>query len=89
MKSKERYAKEYEKYIRSSEWTIKKNQRKDIDNHKCVMCERSEGVIRGGLQVHHISYRHLGNEDVYTELVSLCPTCHRRLHNLYKRKINP
>lgn len=24
MKSKERYAKEYEKYIRSSEWTIKK-----------------------------------------------------------------
>lgn len=81
--------KSYEKYMRSSEWTIKKNQRKDIDNHKCVMCERSEGVIRGGLQVHHISYRHLGNEDVYTELVSLCPTCHRRLHNLYKRKINP
>lgn len=24
MKSNERYAKEYEKYIRSSEWTIKK-----------------------------------------------------------------
>lgn len=89
MKSKERYVKEYEKYIRSSEWTIKKNQRKDIDNHKCVMCKRSEGDIRSGLQVHHISYRHLGNEDVYTELVSLCPTCHRRLHNLYKRKINP
>lgn len=54
MKSNERYTKEYEKYIRSSEWTIKKNQRKDIDNHKCVMCKRSEGDIRGGLQMHHM-----------------------------------
>lgn len=89
IKKHERYIHEYEKYIRSNEWAIKKAHRKDIDDHKCVMCGRSEEHTRRGLQVHHITYKHLGNEDVYTELVTLCPTCHRRIHNLYKRKINP
>ena len=76
----------YKKYMRSKEWEEKRQQRLEIDNHKCAMCDRPESKCKDGLQIHHISYRHLGDEDVFTEIVSLCPRCHRLLYKFYNRR---
>lgn len=76
---------EYDRYMHSKAWERKRQERIEIDNHVCCMCGRPEGKCKNGLQVHHISYQHLGNEIVETELCSLCPTCHRLIHKYYSR----
>lgn len=78
----------YEKYMRSEEWQAKRSQRILIDGDKCVMCQRPAERTKTGLQVHHINYRNLGNEDVWQDLVTLCPSCHRKIHRYYDRRRN-
>lgn len=75
----------YRQYMRSEEWQRKKQQRLEIDNHACCMCGRPESKTRNGLQIHHISYRRLGNENVYEDICSLCPACHLKIHRFYNR----
>ena len=77
---------EYKRYMRSREWDATRQQRLDIDEHTCSMCGRPEAKCRNGLQVHHITYQRLGHEDIYNDLVSLCPACHRKIHAYYRRK---
>lgn len=77
---------EYKRYMRSREWDATRQQRLDIDEHTCVMCGRPEAKCKNGLQVHHITYQRLGHEDIYNDLVSLCPTCHKKIHAYYRRK---
>ena len=76
---------EYDRYIQSVAWERKRLERLEIDGHACVMCGRPEDRCRNGLQVHHISYTRLGNEDVGNDLVSLCPGCHKKIHAYYGR----
>lgn len=75
----------YKEYIHSHQWERKRQQMLDIDQHKCAMCQRPESKCRNGLQVHHISYRNLGHEDICNDLVSLCPSCHKKIHSYYRR----
>ena len=78
---------EYKKYIRSPEWEQKKAERLEIDGHKCAMCGRPESKCRNGLQCHHTNYKKpLGQESVYDDLVSLCPSCHMKIHAYYNRR---
>lgn len=77
---------EYKAYIRSAQWEQKKKQRLEIDGYKCAMCGRPESKCRNGLQMHHVSYKNLGNEDVYNDLVSLCQSCHLKIHAYYNRR---
>lgn len=74
----------YDRYVRSPEWAEKKRQRLEIDGRRCVMCGRGESET--GLQVHHISYQNLGAEDVMTDLVTVCGSCHRKLHRYLQRR---
>lgn len=74
----------YVEYMKSEEWKNKALERLKIDEFNCVLC----GAM-GVLEVHHISYKRLGNEDVYRDLVSVCPRCHILLHNYYKRIKTP
>ena len=82
------HSKEYDKYMKSDAWAKKRAERLELDDNKCVMCERPNGLQKDGvtpiLQVHHISYKNLGNEPM-EDLVSLCPSCHKRIHKYYKR----
>lgn len=73
----------YRKYMRSDAWEKKKQERIAIDKG-CCMCGRPLDKIRS-VQVHHISYKNLGNEDVLTDIATLCGSCHRKLHNFYNR----
>ena len=75
---------EYKDYMRSNEWKVKKRERIAIDQG-CVMCGRPLDKIRS-IQVHHITYQRLGNENVLTDLFTLCGSCHKKLHNFYNRK---
>lgn len=74
----------YRNYIRSDEWRTKERERKEIDNYTCVMCGRDVFHTKS-MQVHHVSYRNLGHEDIYKDLCTLCGTCHKKLHNYLNR----
>lgn len=74
----------YRRYIRSPTWQEKKRQRMEIDGYKCVMCGRHISHCRT-MQVHHITYARLGNENVLTDLCTLCGSCHKKIHNYYNR----
>lgn len=76
----------YKKYMRSKEWEQKRQQRLEIDNHKCAMCDRPESKCKDGLQMHHITYERLEDENVLTDLVSLCSACHVKIHKYYGRR---
>lgn len=79
----------YKSYIKSDAWKEKCRQRIEIDNHRCVMCGRLEENCKNGLQVHHITYKDLGHEDVYKSLISLCGNDHIRIHRYYNRVREP
>lgn len=81
IRQKNPYSEEYKVYMQSQEWQEKRKQRLWIDNFKCVMC----GNEHARLQVHHIHYRTLGNENPMTDLATVCPACHEKLHNFYNR----
>lgn len=82
---------EYDRYMRSDAWSRKRAERLELDDNKCVMCGRNNGLRKDGktpiLQVHHIHYSNLGVEPM-EDLVSLCAGCHRKIHRYYKRKRN-
>lgn len=75
----------YKEYMKSEEWRKKELERLAIDDFKCCMCGRTDGQTRYGLQVHHTTYKRLGQENVYTDLVSLCGRCHKWIHNYNSR----
>lgn len=77
---------EYNQYITSTAWEAKKEERKKVDGYRCVCCGRSEEHTRRGLQVHHITYERLGHENVYTDLCTVCGSCHKKIHAYYNRK---
>lgn len=68
---------EYRKYLKSEHWIEMRRQRKRLDNHRCYLC----GCPKY-LNVHHLRYDNLGNEDVEEDLVTLCKKCHSMLHRI-------
>lgn len=77
----------YEEYRRSEEWQKIRMERMKIDGHRCVMCQTS-GTSINPLEVHHFGYRNVFHEDVYTELVTVCASCHLLLHRVMKRIVD-
>jgi predicted HNH restriction endonuclease len=78
----------YKEYMKSAEWREKRQQRIKIDN-MCVMCHRPLNQIRS-VQVHHIRYpERFGTENVYSDLCTLCGSCHIKIHNYYNRIKSP
>ena len=76
----------YKRYLRTDKWAAKKEERFEIDGYRCVMCNRPADRCKNGLVCHHVSYQNLGKENVYEDLVSLCPSCHLKIHAYYNRK---
>lgn len=74
----------YKKYMKSDKWQSKKQERIAIDKG-CVMCGRTLEQIKS-IQVHHITYKNLGNENVLEDICTLCGSCHKKIHNFYRRK---
>lgn len=71
---------EYENYIHSNAWRSRRKQALRIGHNRCDICGSTTS-----LQVHHLTYKHLGHE-LDNELVVLCALCHRKVHNQQARK---
>jgi hypothetical protein len=64
----------YEQYLVSPEWQEKRK----------LVLQRAAGLCEGcrtspAREVHHLTYRHAGNEFLF-ELAALCLPCHNRIH---------
>ena len=76
---------EYNEFLKTDTWKQIARKRAAIDGYRCCMCG-SIGTMNNPLQVHHVTYRHIGgNEDVYRDLVTLCRSCHRSVHIMMNR----
>jgi len=65
----------YNEYLKSPAWAQKRIEVLRRDQHICQGCRKHKATI-----AHHLSYAHVGNEFLF-ELTSLCPTCHKRIHD--------
>jgi len=68
---------EYNTYLQSPQWMVKRLRVLERDNYLCQACLR-----RRASEVHHTTYQFpLGQEPLFI-LVSVCKPCHNALHEL-------
>lgn len=77
---KDAWTRTYHIYLDSIAWRKKSAERKKIDGDRCQH-PRVRLCFNGGLQVHHLHYRNIGDEDVENDLITLCETCHAKEHD--------
>lgn len=63
-------------YLNSSPWKQLRKSVLERDNYCCVICKSTYD-----LNVHHLSYKNLGNEPI-SDLVTLCSSCHTDRHEI-------
>ena len=68
------WLKAYDAYLKSPEW---KRKSELVIKRAKQLCEGC--LTRKAIQVHHLSYEHVGEEFLF-ELVAVCTVCHERLH---------
>jgi phage terminase large subunit GpA-like protein len=69
----------YAFYLASPQWRAVREARLHIDGYHCKGCGR-----KSGLHVHHLTYERLGHENAYTDLVTVCASCHKRIHDRHR-----
>lgn len=74
MRKVETMKKDYLDYLQSSKWQEKRIERLKMDNFRCCRCGSPHDV-----QVHHLTYKNIGNENVYEDLITLCDSCHESI----------
>ena len=67
-------AESYTEYLNTEHWNNTKQRMYKFYYYECVFCRKHKG-----LHVHHKTYEHIGNEPL-KDLVYVCPTCHKLLH---------
>lgn len=72
----------YDRYIHSSAWRRKADERLELDGHVCQVCGKE------ATDVHHLTYDRFGHEDM-DDLVSLCRECHQKAEDLYDPSVIP
>ena len=65
----------YNRYLQSKHWLLLRNTL----IHKNTVCDMCGERPDSGLQLHHITYDHIGHE-LATDLVPLCENCHKLIH---------
>ena len=76
----------------SAEWDRAKKQAKRRDQYRCQNCRTTEADVWGlDLQVHHIRPVKNGGGNELENLVTLCNSCHWRLHRQHdgKERLRP
>jgi len=73
---------EYQRYIHSSEWKKKAEERLSFDSYICQVCGKP------ATEVHHLTYENFRNER-NEDLVSLCSACHCMAERIYDPKEYP
>lgn len=65
----------YDDYLASEEWEDKRRECLDHHGRECADCGAT-----GSLDVHHLHYETLGDEDAAADLMPLCRACHMERH---------
>ncbi len=74
----------YHAYIKSEQWRKKRLKRLKMDGFCCQFrVGRFKCGAKNNLEVHHLSYKNLGNER-FKELITLCSLHHKRVHKQIK-----
>ena len=72
------WKKVYEAYLKSDIWIEIRNQAISRANNKCEWC----GLNPIKLDVHHITYNHIGGRENPEELQVLCYPCHQKADHI-------
>lgn len=75
------WKKRYSQYLESDKWKLIRSKKILEAGGKCQDC----GGVYVNLQVHHLHYNRVGNEEMI-DLQALCANCHIRADNERKRK---
>jgi 5-methylcytosine-specific restriction endonuclease McrA len=65
----------YLAYLRTPDWKTRRDGAIAASGGKCFDC----GVVPDRFEVHHVTYKRVGNEKAM-DLRALCRLCHRRRH---------
>jgi len=65
---------QYEAYLASPEWRVKREAVLSRCNRVCQVCEKSPAT-----EVHHVTYDRVGEEQD-GDLMGVCRTCHEAIH---------
>jgi hypothetical protein len=65
----------YAQYLETKWWQFTRQRRLEFDKYKCCKCQTSHE-----LEAHHLTYERLGDENVKTDLITLCDRCHNDTH---------
>jgi 5-methylcytosine-specific restriction endonuclease McrA len=74
----------YQEYIKSRAWFAYRRHLIGVMGNCCEFCG-SEPGNHNPLQLHHLTYKNLGNE-TFEDLFVLCLSCHEEVHTWPKRK---
>ena len=69
-------------FLQSWVWGWLREQILERAEGKCEVCG-----AEGTLHIHHQTYRRVGGNEKFEDLIALCPPCHRRVHELAKQRI--
>lgn len=72
---------DYNRYINSRAWKLKRLAVLTRDHFRCVKCKRARAT-----QVHHKTYINLGNEPL-EDLESLCRPCHQKTTIRHRKSV--
>ena len=75
------FEEEYNEYLNSEKWQSKRLKVLHRDGYICQAC-----CTRKAVQVHHKSYRFVGDEPLY-HLISVCLPCHEKIDHLKSLKV--
>lgn len=78
----------YQEYLKTEHWREVATKRLQIDRHTCQFCG-SRGTQRNPLEIHHFHYRTLGKENPWTDLITLCDSCHQGVTRMMNRVVSP
>lgn len=65
---------DYNKYLKSEQWQLKRKAVLKRDGNLCQAC-----LHRNATQVHHLTYDRVFDEPLF-DLVAICEPCHRKIH---------
>lgn len=65
-------------YLKTKDWEKQRARVLERDRHTCQICGRKNGAMN----VHHICYEHPLESIDDCWLVTLCPACHKRVHDV-------
>jgi hypothetical protein len=75
----------YADYLQTDHWKQLRDRKVAASDNRCERCgfyaQRDHEGLLWGIDVHHLTYEHLGQEDL-ADLETLCRTCHREQHGI-------